>query len=281
MEKFLEIKKDKLGIGTWKMGEIPKNRNEEIASIRYALENGIRLIDTAEMYGNGNSEKLIAESIKDFDREKLYLVSKVLPSNAGEKNIFKSCENSLKNLNVDYLDLYLLHWKGSIPFEETIRCMEKLKKEGKIKNWGVSNMDIDDMQELLSIPDGKNCLVNQVLYHLGSKGIEYSLKPFTDKNHITTMAYCPIAQGERLKNQLLSSKNVQKLSKKYSISPIQVLLTYMLEKENTISIPKASKIEHMKEIVACRRNIHFEKTDISFLDSEYPKPTKKLPLDIE
>ena len=280
MEKFLEIKKDKLGIGTWKMGEIPKNRNEEIVSIRYALENGIRLIDTAEMYGNGNSEKLIAESIKDFDREKLYLVSKVLPSNAGEKNIFKSCENSLKNLNVDYLDLYLLHWRGSIPFEETIRCMEKLKKDGKIKNWGVSNMDIDDMQELLSIPNGKNCLVNQVLYHLASKGIEYSLKPLTDKNHITTMAYCPIAQGGRLKNQLLFSKSVQELSKKYSISPIQVLLTYMLEKENTISIPKASKLEHMKEIVACR-NIHFEKEDILLLDSEYPKPTKKIPLDIE
>ena len=280
MEKFLEIKKNKLGIGTWKMGEIPKNRNEEIASIRYALENGIRLIDTAEMYGNGNSEKLIAESIKDFDREKLYLVSKVLPSNAGEKNIFKSCENSLKNLNVDYLDLYLLHWRGSIPFEETIRCMEKLKKEGKIKNWGVSNMDIDDMQELLSIPNGKNCLVNQVLYHLASKGIEYSLKPLTDKNHITTMAYCPIAQGGRLKNQLLFSKSVQELSKKYSISPIQVLLTYMLEKENTISIPKASKLEHIKEIVACR-NIHFEKEDILLLDSEYPRPTKKLALDIE
>ena len=244
------------------------------------MENGIRLIDTAEMYGNGNSEKLIAESIKDFDREKLYLVSKVLPNNAGEKNIFKSCENSLKNLNVDYLDLYLLHWRGSIPFEETIRCMEKLKKEGKIKNWGVSNIDIDDMQELLSIPNGKNCLVNQVLYHLASKGIEYSLKPLTDKNHITTMAYCPIAQGGRLKNQLLSSKSVQELSKKYSISPIQVLLTYMLEKENTISIPKASKLEHMKEIVACR-NIHFEKEDILLLDSEYPKPTKKIPLDIE
>ncbi|ALQ40901.1 aldo/keto reductase [Fusobacterium hwasookii ChDC F174] len=280
MEKFLEIKKNKLGIGTWKMGEIPKNKNEEIASIRYALENGIRLIDTAEMYGNGNSEKLIAESIKDFDREKLYLVSKVLPSNAGEKNIFKSCENSLKNLNVDYLDLYLLHWRGSIPFEETIRCMEKLKKDGKIKNWGVSNMDIDDMQELLSIPNGKNCLVNQVLYHLASKGIEYSLKPLTDKNHITTMAYCPIAQGGRLKNQLLFSKSVQELSKKYSISPIQVLLTYMLQKENTISIPKASKLEHMKEIVACR-DIHFEKEDILLLDSEYPKPTKKLSLDIE
>nr|WP_314655674.1 aldo/keto reductase [uncultured Fusobacterium sp.] len=280
MEKFLEIKKDKLGIGTWKMGEIPKNRNEEIVSIRYALENGIRLIDTAEMYGNGNSEKLISEAIKGFDREKLYLVSKVLPSNAGERNIFKACENSLKNLNIDYLDLYLLHWRGSIPFEETIRCMEKLKKEGKIKNWGVSNMDINDMKELLSIPDGRNCLVNQVLYHLGSKGIEYSLKPFTDKKHIITMAYCPIAQGGRLKNQLLSSKSVQELSKKYSISPIQVLLTYMLQKENTISIPKASKLEHMKEIVACR-DIHFEQTDISLLDSEYPKPTKKLALDIE
>ena len=136
------------------------------------------------------------------------------------------------------------------------------------------------MEELLFIPDGKNCLVNQVLYHLGSKGIEYSLKPFTDKNNITTMAYCPLAQGGRLKNQLLSSKSVQKLSKKYSISPIQVLLVYMLQKENTISIPKASRTEHMKEIVACK-DIHFETEDILLLDSEYPKPSKKIPLDIE
>ena len=280
MEKFLEIKKDKLGIGTWKMGEIPENRNEEIASIRYALENGIKLIDTAEMYGNGMSEKLISEAIKGFDRDNLFLVSKVLPNNAGKRNIFKSCEKSLKNLDVDYLDLYLLHWRGSTPFEETIDCMEELKKEGKIRNWGVSNMDIDDMQEILAIKGGKNCLVNQVLYHLGSKGIEYSLKPFTDKNNITTMAYCPLAQGGRLKNQLLSSKSVKGLSKKYSISEIQVLLVYMLEKENTISIPKASKLKHMKEIVSCK-DIHFLKEDILLLESEYPRPNRKLPLDIE
>lgn len=280
MKKFLNIKKEKLGIGTWKMGDSLVDRKEEIKSIRYALENGIRLIDTAEMYGNGNSEKLIAEAIENFDRDNLYLVSKVLPSNAGEKSIFKSCEKTLKNLKTDYLDLYLLHWRGSVPFEETINCMEKLKLEGKINNWGVSNMDIDDMQELLSIPEGRNCLVNQVLYHLGSKGIEYSLKPFMEKNNITTMAYCPIAQGGKLKNQLLNSKSVLKIAEKYNISAIQVLLIYMLQKENTISIPKASKLLHMKEIVACK-DIHFDNSDIIILEKEYPKPNRKIPLDIE
>lgn len=280
MDKFTEIKKDKLGIGTWKMGDHFINRKEELTSIRYALDNGIKLIDTAEMYGNGNSERLIAEAIKGYDRDKLYIVSKVLPSNAGSKNIFNSCEKSLKNIGIDYLDLYFLHWKGSIPFEETISCMEKLKAEGKIKNWGVSNMDIDDMEEILSIKDGKNCLVNQVLYHHGSKGIEYSLKNFTDKNNIATMAYCPLAQGGKLKNQLLFSESVLKISEKYEISPIQVLLAYMLQKENTISIPKASKLTHMKEIVACM-NIRIQNEDILLLEKEYPKPTRKLPLDIE
>lgn len=280
MEKFLDIKRDKMGIGTWKMGDFSASRKEELESIRYALENGVRLIDTAEMYGNGNSEKLIAEAIKGFNRDSLYLVSKVLPSNAGEENIFKACENSLKNLKTDYLDLYLLHWRGYVPFEETINCMEKLKSEGKIKNWGVSNMDIDDIQEILSISKGQNCLVNQVLYHLGSKGIEYSLKPFMEKNNITTMAYCPIAQGGKLKNQLLNSESVLKIADKYNISAIQVLLVYMLQKENTISIPKASKLVHMKEIVACK-NIHFMEEDIILLENEYPKPKTKMPLDIE
>lgn len=280
MEKFLEIKKDKLGIGTWKMGDYSVNRKEEIESIRYALNNGIKLIDTAEMYGNGNSERLVAEAIKGFDREKLYLVSKVLPSNAGEENIFNSCEKSLKNLNTDYLDLYLLHWRGNIPFEETISCMEKLKSDGKIKDWGVSNMDIDDMKEILSLKNGQNCLVNQVLYHLGSRGIEYSLKNFTDDNGITTMAYCPLAQGGTLKKQLLSSKSVLEVSKKYGISPIQVLLVYILQKKNTISIPKASKLAHMKEIILCK-DIQIQKEDILLLENEYPKPKKKMPLDIE
>ena len=269
-----------LGIGTWNVGDSNLKKKEEIKSIRYALENGVQLIDTAEMYGNGNSERLVGEAINGLDREKLYIVSKVLPGNAGEKNIFDSCRNSLKRLGTEYMDLYLLHWRGMVPLEETVECMERLKKEGLIKNWGVSNMDIDDMEELLSIPKGKNCIVNQVLYHLGSKGIEYSLKPYTDRNKIITMAYCPIAQGGSLREGLLSSKSVQEISKKYNISPVQVLLCYILQKENTVAIPKASRPDHMKELIDCR-NIILEKKDIELLEKKYPKPTRKLPLDIE
>ena len=158
-----------LGIGTWYMGDSQKDREEEIASIRYAIDNGVTTIDTAEMYGNGRSELLVGEAIKGYDREKLFLISKVLPSNAGRGRIFQACEKTLKRLGTDYLDLYLLHWRGMIPFEETIECMEELKRKGKIRRWGVSNMDIDDMEEILDISDGENCCVNQVLYHLGSR----------------------------------------------------------------------------------------------------------------
>ena len=275
-----ETKVSNLGIGSWKMGDSLSSRKEELESIKYALDNGINLIDTAEMYGNGNSEKLIGEAIKEYNREDLFLVSKVLPSNAGKKDIFKVCENSLKRMNVHYLDLYLLHWRGRVPLRETAECMIKLIEQGKIKRWGVSNMDIDDMEEIIELPEGKNCMVNQVLYHLGSKGIEFSLKPYTDKRGIVTMAYCPIAQGGDLREGLLSSNSVVEISKKYNISPIQVLLSYIMTKENTISIPKASKLDHMKEIVQCK-NIILDTDDIKILEDEYPKPTRKMPLDIE
>lgn len=269
-----------LGIGTWYMGDSIHKKEEEIASIRYALENGIKLIDTAEMYGNGNSELLIGEAIKTFDREKLFLVSKVLPSNSSKNRIFQACENSLKRLGTDYLDLYLLHWRGITPLEETFESMEKLKESGKIRRWGVSNMDIDDMLDILDTPFGKNCQVNQVLYHLGSRGIEYSLKPFTDKKGIPTMAYCPLAQGGRLKDKLLKSNSVKKIADKYSITPLQVLLCFVLSQENIIAIPKASKLEHMKQNIRCL-NLKLDFDDLALLNKEFPKPTKKLPLDIE
>lgn len=271
---------DNLGIGTWYMGENFNSRAEEISSIQYALDNGIQLIDTAEMYGNGESEILIGEAIRGYNRDKLFLVSKVLPYNANEKNIFKSCENSLKRLNTDYLDLYLLHWKGSYSFDETFSCMEKLKESGKIHQWGVSNMDINDMIEIYNSPLGKNCQVNQVLYHLGSRGIEYSLKPFTDSKNIPTMAYCPLAQGGKLKNKLLNSSAVKQIASKYNITPIQVLLCFVLSQNNMIAIPKASKLQHMKENIECL-NIKLDTDDILLLNKEFPIPTKKLPLDIE
>ena len=269
-----------LGIGTWYMGDSQKDREEEIASIRYAIDNGVTTIDTAEMYGNGRSELLVGEAIKGYDREKLFLISKVLPSNAGRGRIFQACEKTLKRLGTDYLDLYLLHWRGMIPFEETIECMEELKRKGKIRRWGVSNMDIDDMEEILDISDGENCCVNQVLYHLGSRGIEYSLKPFTDRNNIATIAYCPLAQGGRLRGQLLQSEAVKKVADKHKITPMQVLLCFVLSQNNMLAIPKASKLEHMKQNIECLK-IKLDKEDFGMLNRAFPAPIRKVPLDIE
>lgn len=269
-----------LGIGTWYMGDSQRAREEEIKSIRYAIDNGVTTIDTAEMYGNGRSELLVGEAIKGYDREKLFIISKVLPSNAGRGRIFQACEKTLERLGTDYLDLYLLHWRGMIPFEETIECMEELVRRGKIRCWGVSNMDIDDMEEIVNLSEGENCRVNQVLYHLGSRGIEYSLKPFTDRNNIATIAYCPLAQGGRLRGQLLESETVKKIAAKHKITPMQVLLCFVLSQNNMLAIPKASKLEHMKQNIECLK-IKLDNDDLRALDKAFPAPVRKVPLDIE
>ena len=262
------------------MGDSQRAREEEIKSIRYAIDNGVTTIDTAEMYGNGRSELLVGEAIKGYDREKLFIISKVLPSNAGRGRIFQACEKTLERLGTDYLDLYLLHWRGMIPFEETIECMEELVRRGKIRRWGVSNMDIDDMEEIVNLSEGENCRVNQVLYHLGSRGIEYSLKPFTDRNNIATIAYCPLAQGGRLRGQLLESETVKKIAAKHKITPMQVLLCFVLSQNNMLAIPKASKLEHMKQNIECLK-IKLDNDDLRALDKAFPAPVRKVPLDIE
>lgn len=274
------FKMDRLGQGTWHFGENRKLYEAEIESIRYGIQNGVTLIDTAEMYGDGKSESLIGEAIKDFDRSRLYIVSKILPWNAGYDDFFISLSNSLKRLNTSYLDMYLLHWRGEIPLEETIRCMEEAKRQGLIKDWGVSNFDIDDMQELLSLKDGYNCRVDQCLYHLGSRGVEYSLIPFLKNNAIRFMSYCPLVEAGSLKRDLLSNSTVIEISKEYGITPIQLLLAFTLRDKDITSIPKASHVEHLK------MNIEASKIQISdeswkLLDSIYPSPKKKLPLDME
>lgn len=274
------FKMDRLGQGTWHFGENRKLYEAEIESIRYGIQNGVTLIDTAEMYGDGKSESLIGEAIKDFDRSRLYIVSKILPWNAGYDDFFISLSNSLKRLNASYLDMYLLHWRGEIPLEETIRCMEEAKRQGLIKDWGVSNFDIDDMQELLSLKDGYNCRVDQCLYHLGSRGVEYSLIPFLKNNAIRFMSYCPLAEAGSLKRELLSNSTVIEISKEYGITSIQLLLAFTLRDKDITSIPKASHVEHLK------MNIKASKIQISdeswkLLDSIYPSPKKKLPLDME
>ena len=209
MTNFYKLKSSntipKFGIGTWRMGEEDKKREKEIENLILALKKGVKLIDTAEMYGNGEAEKLVGEALKrlKYKREELYIISKVYPHNAGKEKLFNSLESSLKRLGLDYLDMYLLHWRGRIPLSETVECMEKAKKEGLIRDWGVSNFDIDDMKELESIKDGDKCALNQVLYYLGSRGIDFDLEPYMKEKNIALMAYCPLGKAGELGKNIL------------------------------------------------------------------------------
>ena len=267
-----------LGQGTWYMGKNYTNRVEEIKALRLGIDLGMNLIDTAEMYGDGNSEKLVGEAIEGI-RENVFLVSKVSPFNAGLSLIEKSCDKSLKRLKTDYLDLYLLHWRGNIPLDETIEGMEKLKQKGKILRWGVSNFDTDDMKELWNRKMGNNCVCNEVLYHLGSRGIEYDLLPWQEANNIPIIAYCPLAQGGLLKKSLLNNEILINIAKHHNVKTIQILLAWSIRNNNIISIPKASRIEHVLENAEASC-IYLSEDELIKLDKVFLKPNKKVSLDI-
>jgi len=268
----------KLGQGTWYMGENSKRTQEEIDALKLGIELGMTLIDTAEMYGEGKAELIVGEAIKGC-RDKVFLVSKVYPHNAGLNKISKSCEASLKRMKTDYLDLYLLHWRGGVPLEETIDGMERLIKAGKILRWGVSNFDTHDMQELTMLPKGKRCFVNQVLYHLGSRGIEYDLLDFQKQNNMPVMAYCPIAQAGSLRRGLLENQIVKDLADKYRVNPVQILLSWCMRAGDVIAIPKAANINHVLEN-ARSNTFTLTAEDLLKLDAAYPKPNKKVSLDM-
>lgn len=267
-----------LGQGTWYIGENPRKREDEIKTLKLGLELGMNLIDTAEMYGDGLSEELISNVI-DSCRKDVFLVSKVYPHNAGKNSIVKACENSLKRLKTDYLDLYLLHWRGRVPIEETIKGMELLKKQGKILRWGVSNFDTEDMEELYNSVYGENCAVNEVLYHLASRGIEFDLLPWQRKNNIPTMAYCPLAQGGSLERNLIGNETLNEIAKEHNVKPLQIALAWTFRENDIISIPKASRIEHVIEN-AKAASIILSKDDTERLDKVFKKPQRKMSLDI-
>jgi len=267
-----------LGQGTWYMGENPNTWQEEVQTLRTGIELGMTLIDTAEMYGDGNAERLVGEAIRG-KRDDVFLVSKVYPHNAGRNRIKQACENSLKRLGTDYLDLYLLHWRGMVPLAVVIEGMEQLKEEGKILRWGVSNLDTDDMIELVNCPDGRNCTVNQVLYHLGSRGIEYDLLPWQRDNHIPVMAYSPLAQGGTLRHHLLTHPIIKDLAEKKEVEPYQILLAWCIRTNEIIAIPKASKVEH---VIANAKaaSVQFTDKELEKLNHAFPAPDRKVPLDI-
>ncbi|MCR5546151.1 MAG: aldo/keto reductase [Lachnospiraceae bacterium] len=269
----------KFGMGTWFLGENQSTRQAEIEALRTGLKEGVSMIDTAEMYGDGRSEKLVGEAISGVSRDSLYLVSKVLPSNAGGSRLEKSLDASLKRLGVDHLDMYLYHWRGSYALEETVDKMEEMVKKGKILHWGVSNFDTDDMEELLSVPNGNHCSVNQVLYHLGSRGIEYDLLPFLKKQNIPVMAYCPLAQGGSLRNQLLSNPVLKEVAEKYGISVMQLLLVFVMQDEFVAPIPRSGNPDHVMQNIKALE-VELSEEDYKKVSNAFPAPNHKTYLDV-
>ncbi|WGZ42895.1 aldo/keto reductase [Mammaliicoccus lentus] len=277
MVNIKDMSIEPVGLGTWKMGDDSNIHQEEIDAIQFAINQGANVIDTAEMYGDGASEELIGEAIQSYDREKLYIISKVHPENASRDKVLTSIDNSLKRLRTDYIDLYLLHWKSQYPLEETISAFEEAKNLGKIKEWGVSNFDTSDMKHLLSLPNGHECVANQVRYNIGDREIEYDLKPFMRENNIALISYAPIARGDKLGKNLTKSPVLLELSRKYEVDVFQILLAWNIRDGHTLAIPKSSNKLHIENNMGAS-NIHLTEEDIQKIDSEFPPPTTKEPL---
>jgi diketogulonate reductase-like aldo/keto reductase len=255
-----------LGQGTWYMGDEARRRADEIASLRLGLDLGMTLIDTAEMYGNGASEKLVGEAIAGR-RNEVFLVSKVLPSNASRAGTIAACEASLRRLGTDRIDLYLLHWRGRVPFAETIGAFEALQDAGKIRHWGVSNMDVDDLKEVIHASGGDAVSTNQVLYNLMRRGIEYDLLPQSQARGLPLMAYSPIEQG-----RLTDYPEVQDIADRHRVTPAQVALAWVLRQQGVIAIPKAASPEHVRENHAALK-LQLTAEDLTELDAAFPPPT--------
>jgi diketogulonate reductase-like aldo/keto reductase len=260
-----------LGLGTWRMGERGSERAAEVAALKLGLELGIRLIDTAEMYGEGKAEEIVADAVADR-RDEIFIVSKVYPHNASRKGAIAACERSLKRLKTDRIDLYLLHWRGSHPLAETVEAFETLKRDGKIKSWGVSNLDADDVRELEGVPGGKNCVSDQVLYHLGSRGIEWQLLPYCQKAKIMVMAYSPLGQGPILRKPALKT-----IADKHGGDVAAVALAWVLRQPGVIAIPKATNPAHVRANMKAL-DVKLDAEDLKALDAAFPPPQRGSPL---
>jgi diketogulonate reductase-like aldo/keto reductase len=262
-----------LGQGTWNMGDSARHRQEELAALRAGLDLGMTLIDTAEMYGSGASEDLVGEAIAGR-RDGVFLVSKVLPQNASRRGTISACERSLKHLKTDRIDLYLLHWRGNIPLEETLAGFADLRRAGKIRHWGVSNFDVDDMEELVALAAGAAVAVNQVLYNLKRRRIEYDLVPWCRERKIPVMAYSPVEQG-----RMLNHPTLKKIAGTHAATPAQVALAWLLRKPGVIVIPKAAREAHVRENRAAL-DLALTKDDLVALDAAFPPPSQRGPLEM-
>lgn len=266
-----------LGLGTWRMGESARARRSEVAVIRRAIELGYRLFDTAEMYGEGGAEEVLGEALADalragdVTRDELFIVSKVYPHNASRAGTLAACERSLERLTLERIDLYLLHWRGAHALADTVAGFEHLQGRGHIAQWGVSNLDADDMDELWAVPHGAHCAANQVYYSLSERGIEFDLLPWQRERGVALMAYCPIDQGTLSRAQAL-----QPLAQRLGATPAQVALAW-LQAQGVIAIPKAVQEQHLRDNLAAA-SLQLDAAALSELDALFPPPREKRPL---
>jgi diketogulonate reductase-like aldo/keto reductase len=267
-----------LGQGTWRMAEYASRRKSEIAALRLGLDLGMTLIDTAEMYGEGAAEELVGEAIADR-RAEVYLVTKVYPHNATRRGAIEACTRSLRRLKTHYIDLYLLHWRGEVPLSETLEAFQLLRESGKIRDYGVSNFDVSDMEEAFALPRGNEIASNQVLYNLEHRGIEWDLIPWCRERRIPIMAYSPVGHNRTEQKRMFGHPTIKSIASRHNATPAQVALALLLRQPDIVAIPKASKPEHIKQNRAALE-IELTDRDMTELDEAFPPPDRKIPLEM-
>lgn len=267
-----------LGLGTWRMGERASSRADEIAAVRQALEMGYRLIDTAEMYGEGGAEEVVGSALAGavtdgaVRRDDVFIVSKVYPHNASRRGVAEACRRSLDRLGVDCIDLYLLHWRDEDPLTEIVDGFEALRADGRIRSWGVSNFDIDDMIELWGEAGGRRCAANQVYYSASQRGVEFDLMPWQRQRRIPLMAYCPIDRGAAAGNATFAAIGAAR-----GVTAAQIALAWVLRQPDVIAIPKAVQVEHLRENFAAA-TIELTAQELDAVDRVFRPPTRRRPL---
>ncbi len=262
-----------LGMGTWNMGDDAAARGAEIATLRLGLDLGLTLVDSAEMYGDGRAESLVGEALAGR-RDEVFLVSKVYPHNASAARMARSCEASLARLRTDRVDLYLLHWRGGVPLAETVGAFEDLRRAGKIRHWGVSNLDAADLRELDGVPGGEAAATDQVLYHLDCRGPEFDLLPWLRERRMPAMAYSPVGQGALLRDERLAG-----FARRHGMTPAQAALAWLLAQDGVIAIPKTASAARLRENAAAR-DIALSAAQLEELDRLFPPPTGAVPLEM-
>ena len=261
----------RLGLGTWRMGERPGEHKDEVAALKLGLDLGMTLIDTAEMYGEGGAEKVVADAIRGR-RDEVFVVSKFYPYHAGRAQLLRACEGSLARLRVEAIDLYLLHWRGSVPFAETVETLERLVADGKIRRWGVSNLDVPELEEIAALEGGAGLATDQVLYNLAQRGVEFDLIPWCAARAIPVMAYSPLDQGD-----LAEAASLEAIARRAGVSSAQLALAWVLRQPNVIAIPKATRLEHVRANRAAA-DVLLDAALLEALDKVFAPPRRKRPL---